>query len=227
MATRLSLRRDQLDDLKAIRDLGSDALGSLVQHLRGLPEPLLKPDDLRDAVKHVFPDQEGVWNVLVRQLLSLYHLRRQARLNAGEVLEGLRYGLTRVEEEQRWSDDEVAAWDKAKPQLEQLLALDKVWVVAKAADLAYEYANLLQDARIITDIRPVFDQDGTAIEAAVVSFTLRLYYDNREGDHSLSVALDENDIRNVINECNRARAKAKTAKERMLGAQIATSVSGT
>ena len=96
-----------------------------------------------------------------------------------------------------------------------LLSLDNVKIVAKALDLHYDYANLFQSARVVTDIRPLFDDDGTKIKAAVVSFTLRLYFDNREGDHSLSLALDEADVQELMKQCERALVKAKTAKSLM------------
>ena len=84
--------------------------------------------------------------------------------------------------------------------------------MAKALYLAYEYANLLQSVKILTDLRPVFNEGGDDIDGAVVSYTLRLYYDNPEGNHSLSVAFDEQDIQNLHKECERALTKAKTVK---------------
>jgi hypothetical protein len=95
--------------------------------------------------------------------------------------------------------------------------------------LAYEYANLFQGARIVTDVRPVFndgDDDEMQIDGAVVSFTLRLHYDNREGNHSLSIALDETDVRALHHQCERALQKARMAQIRIQDAGIPTVISG-
>ncbi len=100
----------------------------------------------------------------------------------------------------------------------ELLLEKSVRTVSKALDLAYEYANLFQDARIVTDIRPIFndvDDEQMEIEAAVVAFTLRLHYDDRQGNHSLSVALDETDVRTLKYQCERALHKAQLAQGRM------------
>lgn len=100
----------------------------------------------------------------------------------------------------------------------ELLQDKSVRTVSKALDLAYEYANLFQDARIVTDIRPIFndvDDEQMEIEAAVVAFTLRLHYDDRQGNHSLSVALDETDVRTLKYQCERALHKAQLAQDRM------------
>ena len=82
-------------------------------------------------------------------------------------------------------------------------------------------------ARIITDIRPIFNDDATDIDASVISYTLRLNYDNPEGNHSLSIAMDESDIEELIQQCNRAFSKAQLSKDRMRNtAGIPTIISG-
>ena len=94
-------------------------------------------------------------------------------------------------------------------------------------DLMYEYENLLQSARVVTDIRPVFSQDATWIEGSVVSHTLRLRYDSTEGDHSISIAVDESDIRELERQCRRALLKAQTARTLMVEqAKVPTVISG-
>lgn len=116
--------------------------------------------------------------------------------------------------------------------MSKLFQADAVRTVSKATDLAYDHANLFQGVRIVTDIRPVFndlDDDRLAIDGAVVSYTLRLHFDNREGDHSLSIALDEADILVLQDQCERALRKAKIAYERMSQPQnagIPTVISG-
>ena len=106
-------------------------------------------------------------------------------------------------------------WRIREPELRRLLEHPRIWAIAKTLDLSYDYANLLQDARILTDVRPVFDRDATAIEAAVVSFTLRLRYDGLDGNHSLSIALNQEDVRALGAECERATKKAGVAADLM------------
>lgn len=110
-----------------------------------------------------------------------------------------------------------------EPQLRQLFQADAIRTVSKATDLAYDHANLFQGARIVTDIRPVFndlDDDQLKMDGAVVSYTLRMHFDNRDGNHSLSIALDESDVLVLKDQCERALQKAKIAFSRMSQPQV-------
>ena len=65
------------------------------------------------------------------------------------------------------------------------------------------------------------------IDGAVVSYTLRLNYDNRDDNHSLSIALDEADVRLRKGQCDRALQKARLACSRMNdNAKVPTVISG-
>ena len=46
----------------------------------------------------------------------------------------------------------------------------------------------------------------------MVSYTLRLYYNSSDGEHELSIALDESDIMALGSQCERAIKKAQTAQ---------------
>src|SRR5262249_37735468 len=145
--------------------------------------------------EQIFGDPE-VAESLLRQILSLTSLERQRGLTADEVLSGLLYGLRHTENP--WSEDEIARWQQREPELRRLLEHPQIWRVSKTLDLSYDYANLLQEARIVSDIRPVFDQSATQIEAAVVSFTLRLRYDSLDGNHGISIALNQSDVETLL-----------------------------
>lgn len=226
MPTRLTLRAQQLDNLKVMVALGPEALERLAVRLRDLPGSSFTAAHLREAISEVLPDREDDCDAILRQMMSLYALRRQSELGPAEVIEGLQYGITHAPEERRWSAEQIGAWERVIPQLEELLSLDTVWLVAKAWDLTYEYANLFHNARIITDIRPLFTQDASEVKASVVSFILRLYYDSRDANHSLTIAMDEADVTSIKEQCERALRKAEIARERMALAGIPTIIAG-
>ena len=213
-----------LQDLVAIRDLGAGTLDLAIAEIRNQTVPLLRPEQLRRALSNVIPDQQ---DKLLRPLLSFYALRRNHRLSLDDVLEGFAYLISQAHDNDQWTDEEFVAWKDIEPQLRELLDLQQVWTVAKAVDLAYEYANLFESGRIVTDIRPVFDAEGSSLSGAIVTYTLRLNYDNREGDHSISLAMDENDIARLKEECERALSKGRTALEHMInGSTIPTIIAG-
>jgi hypothetical protein len=86
---------------------------------------------------------------------------------------------------------------------------------ATANELSYDYANLTRHIRILSDIRPLFNEHAESIEGAVISHTLRLQYDSADGEHELSLALDEEDIAKLMRQCERALKKSSAARKLM------------
>ena len=86
-------------------------------------------------------------------------------------------------------------------------------MVVKSMELSYDYANLIRDIRIVTDLRPLFDEQGGNVEAGVVSHTLRVNYSSEDGRHELSLALDLQDIEKLKKQCDRAILKAITVRD--------------
>lgn len=160
--------------------------------------------------------------------MAFYQLIKQRELESVEELTGsLRDGLGHINP--AWSVDELKRWDSVAPIVGELSVCDAIRTVSKATALEYDFANLFKAGRIITDIRPVFnDQQGESLEidGTVVSHTLRLSYDNSSGDHDLSLALDMKDIRALKLQCDRAIQKAQLAKHLASEAGYPTVVCG-
>jgi hypothetical protein len=223
MALSLKLGDEQLADLETIRELGPEGLMRVIHAFRGSSSPPLTAKALEDLLTEALPESPGAAQAVYRQLLTLYNLRRQRNLETEAMVDAVTSAL---QQDAGWSDSQIDQWSQLQPQLRELLGLEQVLTAAKASDLAYEYAYLFQSVRIVTDIRPVFDQTDSAIRAAVISYVLRLYYDSQDGDHSISVAMDSHDVESLLKSCQRALAKARTAERTMAGAGIPAVIAG-
>lgn len=222
MSLQLIASRHQLADLRRIVEIGSDSLAAVLHRLNEISTPTIRPQELLDTVSEVLPSNDA--ECLVRQLLSLHGLSRQSRRTVPDVINGVRTAL-----EQQGEDASIALedWSKIENLIQSLVEDRMVRLTATAIELAYDYANLLRRTKILTDVRPLYDESAETIEAAVVSYTLRLHYDNNSGEHDLSIALDESDIRGLIVQCNRALKKAETARNLVTDkCNIAVTVSG-
>ncbi len=228
MTLQVRLHPAQLEDLARIRDIPADTLVSLVRRFEQLAPVPLDVASLRRVVSENLCDLDSVHiEALVRQCLQLHGLVRQRLVQIQDVSKAI---LASIEvSDSPWTKDEQARWVVNVASLESLVTSRPVRMVAAALDLSFDYANLLQSARIITDIRPIFDAGASAIEGSVVSYTLRLKYDSLDGDHGLSIALDEKDIRRLHEQCERAIKKANLAREWMSNPQpygVPTLISG-
>jgi hypothetical protein len=177
---------------------------------------------LRRELKDAFDQQAAQ---VAPQLLGLYGGKRLNRWTPRQFVQNLTRDL-RLVGEGAWTGEQLEKWRQLDPLLEDLFGIEQLDTASKAVDLAYEYANLFQSARVVTDIRPVFDESASEIAAAVISQTLRLYFSSEEGEHSLSVALDQQDLERLRDSCDRAIKKARTAQKLVGGCEVPASIAG-
>lgn len=224
MAIPIRLDPHQLEDLKVILELGPEKLRDVVERVRRLKSAPISPDKLFGAVADVLGERKDAAESLVREALTLYRWIRQGGCTVQQLFEGIR---DNIQADSDWTKGQLEKWGNVEAHFGEFLSLPIIRLVASAIDLSYEYANLFLGARILTDIRPIFDNDAAAIEGAVVSYTLRLRFGSSEGHHELNIAMDHSDIKDLAVQCDRAIRKAKTARDLMQdAARIPTVISG-
>lgn len=114
-------------------------------------------------------------------------------------------------------------WEKLKKFLTVALPLDDtVGTAAKAGPVLTEHERIFEDARILTDIRPIFHPDlSEKPHAAVIVHMLRITSRDILGNRRAQyVALDSNDIRVFKQLMDRAIKKEETLKAAMNGSGI-------
>lgn len=215
MPVQIRLRPAQLSELSIIRDIGVETIQTITDKFKRLDPPPIRPADLRRVLDDVLSNRPKEVNAVMGQIMSLYTLRRQRELSSKDLLEGILFGITTADTDMRWKDEEISRWKALEPQLLELLSISVIWTVVKAVDLSYDHTNLLQNIKIINDVRPIYNEDASDIDGSIISYSLRLYFDSIEGSKSLSIAMDENDVRELLRKCKRALKKAETAKNFM------------
>jgi len=206
----LNLIPHQLDDLGVICDLDQTVLRRIQEHLSS-QNSILRPRQMIHQIVEVAEDRLDDEEIesIVRLTISLRGIVRRLRLDPQEFTIGLRQAVNRDSD---WEPERKAKWPEVEPLFFDLVWSNPARMISNAIELSYDYANLYRSGRIITDIRPLFTDDASAIEGAVISFTLRLHYDSDDASHEISVAMDEMDVDQLFEQCERALTKAKTAK---------------
>ena len=205
--TPLRVGPKQLSELCVIRDLSAEKLGAIFQELNSGANKVVTVSDLRKAFGKVV--DEEIARLLVRHFVALASFRRKEDKTPQFVMSSLRLGIV---DTNKWTDDQLKVWDAASAIVAQILESTAITIAAKALDLSYDYQNVLRDARIITDIRPVFDVDRTEIVGAVISQTFKIEYTSDDGAHAIAFAIDENDIRKLRKACDLALTKSEKSK---------------
>ncbi|MDR3402512.1 MAG: hypothetical protein P4L99_08440 [Chthoniobacter sp.] len=207
MAAHIRLTKPQVTDLNALREADLAVWAAVVEQVEALPPHPMLPEGLSEVLKVAAP--RDFVDTLLRQTLSLIGMTLQIKVTTDEVFDALRTSLRGAPN--LWDDAALAEWAKREPLFRRVLGAAAVVGTAKALDLSYDHAQLLKRARILTDIRPIFDREATTIQGAVISHTLRLRYDDLDGEHSISLALDRSDVESLAEECKRALTKCEVA----------------
>ena len=220
----MQLSEQQLTDLRTISELGPELLAKVANALNGLTPPPIRPEMLLESIKTHLAEQATAAECLSRQAIAFNGLLRQTNLSARDVVDGIGHAIDDV-----FPDDTQFArsWSLIAPSFQDVISSPAVRLPANAIALSYDYANLYRQVRILTDVRPLFNEAGDSIEGAVISFTLRLRFDNVEGDHDISIAMDERDVKQLKDQCERSLTKAVTARQAMAnGLNLPTFVTG-
>jgi hypothetical protein len=196
-----------------LASLSSEQFSELLNALKRAPSL----SSSQELIAWVTPEVKSVpaedVKSLVTTLTSLYALRVRAGVSpqqlATDVFEALRNDNdVKAEQEQEFAS-----------KLATLLTVETLSVIAtKAQELRSEFEHTFCDARILTDLRPVF---GGNVEdtptAMIIVHTLKLgYHDTDSAEHKeLFIAIDEEDIAKLAEHLIRATKKEKTLKARL------------
>lgn len=152
----------------------------------------------------------------VRIIITLHILLERSGENTERFLSLL---STAIESgaEPDWKEKYFEIWQDNKQFLVPLLSLPNFRLTIKAQRLAYDHQNLLHDTFIITDIRPIFDDDRLDIIGSIINNTLTITYLENKETKNLHLAVDVTDIEKLKNQCDRTLSKIKQTKIQLKG----------
>lgn len=186
--------------------------GGRRQLLDALQEVGVSPD-LGEAAEVVsertsFNDDEAV--SVVRLLASLYELRAGSDLDVA----GLARAVVELSDTKSLRRPAAAAEGDAGFLTDLLSFDDGFAVTAKLWSVKSEVERVYCAARVLTDVRPAFaDDPSKAPGAAVVAHTLRLAYHDGPRLRKIMIAVNGDDIDELIAMLGRAKEKAKVLRE--------------
>lgn len=160
-------------------------------------------------------------------LLNFYQTQRKIQKDAvvtGEAITEEFERKARSEEEKRG----LQLWKQECGKVVQAVSLLKanhpLIMSHKAGRVVYARPYLLREAKILTDVRPVFNSEGDAVTQVVVSHTLHVIYQEGGKDDEIHLSLDAVDIATLKRLCERAERKAKVIKEGLAKTEWPTTI---
>lgn len=196
------------EPLTTLAGLSEDDATRLLDEIAALP-PFSPVSQIRDATTVVLGENATPGER--RLALPLLALRGQLRQMSPEAI---------AERLSQSTDLELDESGRAalRERAAAILATAVLTTTAVATDLQTQNARNYQSARIVTDLRPVFQDDVDAQPVGgVIVETLQLQTWTRAGDLELIfVAMDETDLRQLRSIVDRALSKTETLKAFMV-----------
>ena len=186
------------DESQLVRGALAQARSLNIKELTQLVEtalPSLKSDGARE---------------IVGTLLSLYSARTGTDLTVDQLVSDLMEAMPRAANEPI-NRDNPQPLEVVRETFRNLLSVRPLSMIAKAWNLRTDHENIFYDARVLTDLRAVFDVDVKESPAGfAMAHILKLSY-RHAGQHTeLHVAMDKVDVERLLLALQRAKVKAAT-----------------
>ena len=155
---------------------------------------------------------------LIRAILNLYHTQVRLKVDTAKTVSAITDNIKRKAKSAE-DAERLKAWQagqdcvvKAVSRLHPDHPLEAGY---KALQIASASQYDLVAKKILTDIRPVFNEDGSAIVQSVVSHVLSLDYHDGHTHHCIQFTLDATDVAELRDLCERAERKAAVIKRKL------------
>lgn len=173
--------------------------------------PANEPSDILPNLRPRLPEvPETDLLEFLEALYSLYLFRSHSDVPVDEFVGDLSDAIRRSENKDlRTTDPEGLA--VLEGRFKSLLTVRPLSTISKAHGLRTDFANIFLDAKVISDIRPVWDGNvKDPPEGVVITQTLKLEYSDVRGAEELYLCMEKEDIELLISVLKRAKQKAAT-----------------
>jgi len=187
-----------------------------------LKSPSIDPEGLIKSVVSVSDLPEGKVRSVLRLVCRLAFVQRRMEMEVSSFVGALTEDLSRRSTKE-WTNEDREAWLARIPIFQKfLLPEGPIALGAKASDLLVEKPNIFLKTRIITDVRPVFDDPGKKIQCVIPSHTLVIRFIEAGDLNEFHVSMDIEDLRLMKDHLERAIEKERIIRSELNRFKIRT-----
>jgi hypothetical protein len=208
---KLHLSNAMKTDLAGLCSMGAERLGRAAEKIEAAPFTIRR-SKIEAIIREEFNAEDGT--LVMRVLFGIAGTFRREFSSADDVVSSLSRALSSLPPEEY--NSRFSEWSKCSEALRALLSSQSVTLAAKAIDISYDYERVYIAGRLLTSVRPIFDDPRETIVGSTIVQTFRLEFLSPNGDRSnISVAMDMEDIQRLQKECETATRKAKAIRNRI------------
>jgi hypothetical protein len=147
-------------------------------------------------------------NVLVNEIMTLEYLKQDSEMQPKEFASAISASaLESASDEFKFTSEDAKTLND---RLFRIFSSDHVLELnTKAIAVITDHENLFYQAKILTDARPVFNDDGSKLEAMAIVHMLRIHFEHNQNHEDFFTALDSSDLKKLKAVIDRAERKAQ------------------
>lgn len=210
MVNALSVNKDKLSDFELIAKIEDEKYNQLYKALNDQSLNFSEPRALKLLFEKFLSYEES--EALLSQTIGLATFSRDSGYNIKETISALEMGVDR---HQKWLEENSNLWKKCLERIKNIIEHNSLIVATKSIDLYNSYENILRSFSLITDIRPIFDDEREEMIASSVSTSLLIEYTKNFKLKKECFTLDYQDLQKLEKEVAKALKKAKVVKDQM------------
>ena len=197
-----------IEGLRPLLSLPFAAVDDLASQLGKLSVKLSIQDDVQAVVNQSYwmADLEPADRDAIAESVTGVHFLRVAggETSIDQLCKGI---VASIGEEDATKADEV------RSKVERILSIPVLQASIKAVTLIEDYERIYISSRIMTDVRPVFDEDlSKPLLASLLLHTIKLTSRVGGKNESYYMIADNDDVRALIRRLERSLAKAESLK---------------
>jgi hypothetical protein len=208
---------EYIAEITTLKTLPDSSIEAFISTLNSTPFTA-DTDDMAARIAERVPSIPAKrWEAVLDALYSIYYIRELSGVPHPTFLQDFMEGVQNLPE-LAVPKQELS---KLRAKFEKLLSIDRFNVFAKAKRLQRDGERLYCDAKILSDIRPVFGaKPTTRPTGAVITHTLKVAY-HEGGEHKeFHIVLDAIDLDELVSVILRAYDKDKTLRKLLKDARL-------
>jgi hypothetical protein len=192
---------------------------TLIVSLRNMPPILTIHSRIAAKLGMVDSIEPEQLSQILDAVLSLYSLRAYTDVSPAELANDIAESMLASDEPGLHAP--AKRMTRFRDALVELLQIENLSVGAKALDLLTEHERAYHEARVVTDVRPIFGDDLTSGPGAmVIVHTLKISYHRNGGLEETYIGLDDDDLASLHSVIARAEQKSEGLKRSLDAAKM-------
>lgn len=225
MAAPFFIPENAYEGFQALIEIGDEKLALLNEHVQNKRLTLDAERLLSEMAKATGATEDALGLAMDNILIPLSGLRGDLRMASTDFVDL----LTELIEKQKtdWYEENHAEWERVSPSLAPLIGPDSYFAqLNKAYRLVANRPSIVETARILTELRPVYDDEATKVKAYLITSTLAVRYREFGEQKRLHLTVDRQDLGRFREQVDRALRKIELLERQVALLEVPSLVAG-